>query len=86
MNLVDDVDGFDGGALLIAHLNNLAVFFLTVGQNFAFAGVVATRFLHVHVLTAQHGHNGAGRVPMVGGGVEKSIHLFVGNDFADVVF
>ena len=84
MDFPDHLLGDGGGASLGAHLDELAVFFLCGDEVFAFGGVVAAGFFNVDVLAGLEGVDTHGGVPVVGGGDDEGVDVWVGEGLAEV--
>ena len=84
VNLCNDLDGVGRGALLIAHLHELAIFLLRFNQHLSFGGIVAAGFFQIHVLAGLQAGNGQRGMPMVGRGNRDGVDLFGLEDFAEV--
>ena len=84
MNLVDDLDGVRRGALLGAHLHQLAVFLLRAHQQRALGGVVAAGLLDVDMLAGLQSGDGHGRMPVFGRGDGDGVHILLFENVAEV--
>ena len=85
MNFVDDLDGEGRGALLGAHLHQLAVFLLRLDEQRAFGGVVAAGLFNVDVLARLQAGDGHGRMPVVGRGDGDGVYILEFQDLAEVL-
>ena len=86
VNLLDDLDGVRRGALLGAHLHELAVFLLRGDEERAFGGIVAAGLFDVDVLAGFDAGDGHGRVPVVGRGDGDGVDVFALEELAEVAF
>ncbi len=86
MDLLDDLDGVVGGALLVADLDELAVLLLGLDEEFALARVVAGGLFDVDVLAGLEAVDGHGGVPVVGHGDGDDVDVFGGEDLVVVAF
>ncbi len=85
MNLLDNFDGVRRGALLRAHLHELAVFLLRADQECAFAGVVAAGFFNVDVFAGLQAQNRHRRMPVIGRGDRNGVNFFQFEHLAEVL-
>jgi len=75
VNLLDHIPCVLRGALLIADLDEFAVFLLRGNNEFAFARILARGFFDVNMLARLEAENRHGRVPVVRAGDGDGIHL-----------
>ena len=76
VDLLDHFDGVVRRALLIADLDELAVFFLRFDEQLALAGVLAGGLFDVDVLAGLEAVDGHGGVPVVGHGDGDDVDVF----------
>ena len=85
VDLADDLDGVGRGALLGAHLDELAGLVAGGDDHGAFGGVVAAGLLDVDVLAGLYAGDGHGGVPVVGRGDGDGVDIVGGEDLAEVL-
>ncbi len=85
VDLVDDLDGVRGRALLGAHLHQLAVFLLRFDQQRALAGIVAAGFFNVDVLPGLKSEDGHRRMPVIGRGDGDGVDILALENLAKVL-
>jgi hypothetical protein len=86
VDLLDDLDGVVGGALLIADLDQLAVFLLGFDKELALAWIVAGGLFYVDVLSGLKAVDSHGGVPVVGHGDGDDVDVLGGEDLVVVAF
>jgi hypothetical protein len=83
-DLVHDLDGVRRGALLRAHLHQLARFLLRFDQHYALGGIVAAWLFDVDMLACLNARDGHRRVPVVGRCDGDRIDFFQREEVAEV--
>ncbi len=85
VDLLDHFDGVVGGALLVADLDALFVFFLGGNEELAFAGVLAGGLFDVDMLSGLEAEDGQRGVPVIGSGDGDGVNVFGLEHLAEVL-